>query len=368
MNRIDINTFERNSDFYSRLDLLLTVKSFDLQAIRKRYIASKVNKVSGSTKRRDIATGGVISLSIHNGKILNQDIICKLKEPRGIDFLDNKLAISSENKVHVISDKLSTIHNPFFSFIHTVSFSPFSNDRLLISSSGFDCIFEYDLIDNTKVWEWFAWENGFDKGRDVYSDSDVYLTRDKSLADKWKTEGKNFLLINDPATQSLPTAQRSAFINSVSYHQDDKELLLATLFHKGVLLLINRNNLVNEAIVKDMNHPHGGKMSNQFCLVTSTNSGEVVLITNEEENRYFFNNLDGKPFELGEMEWLQNSIIIDDFIITIDSNRTAFVIFNPIEKKYDIIPYDNNWAIQDLVIGEVDYNQKALLIQSSQST
>ena len=39
--KIDISQFRRDSSFYGELNLLLTVKNFDLQAIRKRYLASK---------------------------------------------------------------------------------------------------------------------------------------------------------------------------------------------------------------------------------------------------------------------------------------------------------------------------------------
>ena len=41
MKRIDVSKFQRDSSFYGQIDLLLTVKSFDLQAIRKRYLESK---------------------------------------------------------------------------------------------------------------------------------------------------------------------------------------------------------------------------------------------------------------------------------------------------------------------------------------
>ncbi len=368
MNRIDVSKFERNSSFYNQINLLLTVKSFDLQAIRKRYLNSKKNNVSGSTKRREIALGGVVSLCLDNGQLLNQDVLCQLKEPRGIDFIENKLAISSEDKVHIVSDDIKTIHNSFFSFIHTVSFSPFNSNHLLVSSSGFDCIFEYDLTENKQIWEWFAWENGFEKGKDPETNSDIYLTRNKEQANRWKDDGLSYVLIDDPATQSLPTAHRSAFINSVSYNRDNKDFLLATLFHKGVLLQINRNDKSSEVVIEGMHHPHGGKVSNNFCLATSTNSGEVVLIENEEENRFFFNGINGKPSELGEMEWLQNSILIKDIIITIDSNRTSFVLFSPKKRMYDIIPYNNDWAIQDLVCGEISCHQKGLLKNISQST
>ena len=95
MKRIDISKFQRDSSFYGQVDLLLTVKSFDLQAIRKRYLETKKNKRSGSTQRRKPALGGVVSLSLNKGKLFNDEVLSQLKEPRGIDFLNNKLARSN---------------------------------------------------------------------------------------------------------------------------------------------------------------------------------------------------------------------------------------------------------------------------------
>ena len=361
MKRIDLNKFEKCSNFYNTIDLLLTVKSFDLQAIRKRYLDSKKNNRSGSTSRREIAVGGVVSLSLNNGKLIDEKVLTKLKEPRGIDFSDNKLAISSENIVYLIGNKIESIRNDFFSYIHTVSFSPFDINKLLISSSGFDCIFEYDLKNVNPIWEWFAWENGFPNGKDSQTNSDVFITRDKLQAQEWERECKSFILIDNPKEQNLPTAQRSAFINSVSYHQDKKDFILATLFHKGVLLQINKNDNSSNVIIDNMHHPHGGKGSNAMTLATSTNSGEVVCVQEQHETRYFFNNLPGKPIELGEMEWLQNSILVNEMVITIDSNRKSFIIFDPIKKLYDSIPYDKDWAIQDMVCGSLDDVQISLL-------
>lgn len=367
MKRIDISQFQRDNSFYGQIDLLLTVKSFDLQAIRKRYLESKKNKRSGSTQRRKPALGGVVSLSLNKGKLLNDVVLSHLKEPRGIDFLNNKLAVSSEEKVFVLTDEIQTLENDYFSYIHTVSFCPLDDNRLMVSSSGFDCIFEYDLKESNLIWEWFAWENGFDRGKDPITHSDVLLTRHKDQAKKWQQEGKTFLLIDNPKTQSLPTAQRSAFINSVAYHMNKEHLILATFFHAGKMMQINKKDNSVVTVIESMQHPHGGKQSDTISLSTSTNSGEIVLIKDSIEYRYYTNELEGKPSELGDMEWLQNSIFVDDFIITIDSNRTSFLIFSPDKGLYDLIPYNMNWAIQDMVCGTLTQEQKVLLQETSLS-
>jgi hypothetical protein len=253
------------------------------------------------------------------------------------------------------------ISNPYFSFIHTVNFSPFQSQNILISSSGLDCIFEFDLKTKQFVWEWFAWENGYAIGYDSILQKEMYITRKEDLAKKWQNEGKSVLLINNPSQQSLPTAQRTAFINSVNYHQSNEEKIIATLFHKGQLISIDKKTHSSEVILSNLVHPHGGKCSDLECMATSTNSGEVVHVLEGQEKRYFSHNISGKPHALKDMEWLQNSIKINDNFLTIDSNRNTFIIFNPILECYDCIPFDPNWAVQDMTVGELSSLQQELL-------
>ena len=347
--KIDISQFRRDSSFYGELNLLLTVKSFDLQAIRKRYLASKKNNRVGSVERRKVALGGIVSVSLKNGQSLEERVLSILKEPRGIHFYKGKLAISSENKAYVLTDTIHVIQNDWFSYIHTVEFSPFKDVNLLISSSGYDCIFEYNWKQKTCEWEWFAWENGMCQGKDPETKNPLYLTRDKKQFNRWNKEGVKSLLIDDPLTQILPTAKRAAFINSVSYHQSKEGVLLATLFHQGSVAYINQKTGQIAVVMDGLRNPHGGWQSKNILMATSTASGEVRL----NDDAFIFQNLANKPVELGEMEWLQNSKKIKDFIVTIDSNRTSFVVFHPEKQLYDIIPFNDNWAVQDMVEGEL---------------
>ena len=357
--KIDISQFRRDSSFYSELNLLLTVKSFDLQAIRIRYLASKKKNRAGSVERRKVALGGIVSVLLKNGQSSEQRVLSTLKEPRGIDFHKGQLAISSENKAYVLTDTIHIIQNDWFSYIHTVEFSPFNDAQLLISSSGYDCVFEYDWQKNRCEWEWFAWENGMCQGKDPQTNKPLYLTRNKEQFKFWEKEGRNALLVEDPLTQVLPTAKRAAFINSVSYHQSKEGVLLATLFHQGSVAHINQNTGEIAVVMDGLRNPHGGWQSANVLMATSTASGEVML----NNDTFIFQNLANKPVELGKMEWLQNSKRIKDFIVTIDSNRTSFVVFHPEKQLYDIIPYNDNWAVQDMVEGKLS----AIQIEQLQS-
>jgi len=209
--RIDLSKYKRSNSFYTSKMFLVTIKSYDLQKIRERYLKSKQNKTGrvGSVERREISNGGLAFIEIREGEIIKSEILSYLPEPRGVDLADNMVAVSSENKVYVFShEKMKLIEDPWFSYIHTVKFNRWNDpDHLLISSSGLDCIFEYNLNDFDKSWEWFAWENGFNKGFDPDSKEDIILTRNHDEATAFLKTGVKHKLINEPLKQSLPTAQ-----------------------------------------------------------------------------------------------------------------------------------------------------------------
>ena len=82
-NLIDINQFEHDTTFYGELELVLTVKNFDLQSIRNRYLksAGNVSGRTGSVERREIGMGGIVTVSLKNGEAQNTDVLGKFKEP-----------------------------------------------------------------------------------------------------------------------------------------------------------------------------------------------------------------------------------------------------------------------------------------------
>jgi hypothetical protein len=350
--KIDLSSFKQNSAFYNEINLLVTIKSFDLQAIRKRYLSTKnkKSKRTGSTERRKITEGGVAMLHIKNGRIVSSSILKKMPEPRGIHYFNNIIALSSENRVFIIkNDIIHKIYNPWFSYIHTVNINRQDNNKIIVSSSGYDAIFEYDYINNKKLYEWFAWENGFNHGLDPKTGDKVYLTRKKDEAEYYKNQNIPHIYIDNPEQQTLPTAKRSAFINSVGYDHNDTNGIIATFFHEGAVFGINRDNGNSVKLLDGLNSPHGGFRFDSKIMATSTRGGEVVIGNTNSQLRYDFSKLQGKPYYLSEFEWIQNSIPLGDNIISIDSNRNSFVIFNPKAQLIDIVPFDENWAVQDMI-------------------
>ncbi|QTN38755.1 hypothetical protein HZ996_06195 [Cryomorphaceae bacterium] len=346
---IDLSAFDHDPEHFGDRRLAVTIKSFDLQAIRARYLASKQNKSGrrGSVERREAGIGGVAYVELQNGQ-LRSEIIHRMKEPRGIDASGDCFAIAAESTVFVFdSGRTYRLHYPWFSYIHTIAFSPHRDHTLLIASSGLDCIFEFDYRSGKLLWEWYAWENGFNQSFDAEG-KEQYLCRTLDQKTALEQAGKKAKWIKDPVQDSLPTAQRAAFINSVAYCKDSGSIL-ATFFHEGKLFSIDRNSGMASPLISDMRSPHGGKDLGIAFLATSTATGEVVLRSDSSEQRFQFRELPNKAPEMGSSEWLQNTIADGHIYITVDSNRNAFVLFDPKAKKWSLVPYDPNWAVQDLV-------------------
>ena len=340
----DISKFEKNSNFYNTIEMYISIKSFDLSSIRKRYIESRKRSRVGSVERRPPSEGGIAKMVLSKGSIKDSEILYNVLEPRGLCLYNDKLVFSSENKIFISGDKEHVINNKWFSYIHSLDIK---NEKLLVCSSGFDAIFEYNINNLNLSWEWFAWENGFNVGKND-DGSDLFLTRDKRESEEFKKENKNFLFIEDPSLNVLPTAKRAAFINNASY--DYNYNIILTFFHLGSIYYLDKEKNVLDLIIKDLKTPHGGFAYSDFIMATSTSAGSVVI--KDDNFQYFvsFTNLPQKNKDLKDMEWLQNTRFHNGIFITIDSNRNSFIIYDIAKKLYDVIPYNPDWSIQDLQI------------------
>ncbi|MFW5804278.1 MAG: hypothetical protein ACOCWG_03495 [bacterium] len=321
-----------------------------MQEIRERYLSSQKRSKGGSVERREPAIGGLVYVEIKNGRIEKEEIITKYAEARGIDHKNNILILSSENKIFKIDMKQNSFQkfcNPWYSYIHTIKFNKEGN-KILVASSGVDTIMEIDVEDGKEIWTWNAWEEGLDRGLHPKTGEEYYITKNVARANYLKNNKKNVILIENPHIQKLPTALRTAFINSAEYDKNGNILL--TFFHDGDVKLLNKKNRKLSVLIDNLTKPHGGQQIKNKYLVTNTAGGEVTVWDKQELNKFIFSQLPGKDELLNTKEWLQTSHTVDNLIITIDSNRNSFVAIDHKKNEINLIPYNNNWAIQDFII------------------
>ena len=360
----NILDFDLEPDHFKSFDVLLTIKSFDLQAIRKRYIASKKNRSgkAGSVERRPVSIGGIVYGQLSSSESSSFEELIRMKEPRGIDADGERLAIAAEDRVSIYDKgKSYDLTHPWFSYIHTVKFSPFDPKKVLIASSGLDIILEVDYVNKEVSFEWLAWEHGYPIAHDPKTKEEVLLTRDSVQFEEYMQKGQRAKLIDDPKGEVLPTAMRAAFINSIAYERSNPEVILATFFHEGKVLQIDRKSGHTKEVVSALKNPHGGvKIKNEY-FATSTASGELVFQNENERIEVRFDGLPGKPEALKNLEWLQNSMPAPEqgqVFLTIDSNRNQFVLWDLKARKRAHMDYGPDWAVQDMVAVNLSPEEK----------
>ncbi|MBU8893915.1 MAG: hypothetical protein KOO66_14130, partial [Bacteroidales bacterium] len=123
---------------------------------------------------------------------------------------------------------------------------------------------------------------------------------------------------------------------------------------EGCVYSIDRNSGKCTKILDGLKNPHGGKRLNNSYIATSTTGGSVVTGDINSNKQYCFQKIEGKNDLLADFEWIQNSVITGNLVISIDSNRNSFVIFDIDKKLIDLITFDENLAIQDLVLGSLN--------------
>jgi hypothetical protein len=346
--RVDVAQFSEDVTHFRRADLLLAVKSFDLQAIQKRYLESRSRSRTGSVERRVPTRGGIAHVVIEGGEIVQNNVIAHLTEPRGIDVLDDNAAMSSEDRVYLFHSggrNPEVIEHPWLSYIHTVRFNK-DGSRLLVASSGLDTVLEFDTKSAECVWQWIAWDHGINEGNNPQSNETFILTRHAGDLSRIEQSGRTPLLIANPPKQAIPTVLRAAFINTAEY--DEGEEILATLFHAGKVIAIARSDSSWSTVIDGLNKPHGAVIYKDGHLVTDTARGQLVYKTKSEFVYYDYSNLPGKTGPLENLEWLQTSRYRNHVIATIDSNRNYLVFVDSHAKKRMQIRYHDNWAIQEL--------------------
>ena len=335
--KTDISTFKEDPYLGNNIPLLLQLKGFNRRERIKRRNDQMVKGESGSPTERKIAEGALYVVDNLQGcdflSANNAVFELTLPDPRGMAVSDTDLFIGSVNQILRLQENGSTsvIKYPWFAFIHSLQLSN-DSQKILITSPGFDRIIEMETNTAIPVWEWSAWDHGYDKthssGKKIFSEF---------ISPKDFTSGLG-----------LPPGDRTAFPNSAVYLND--KTILATLFYDGIIK-IDKETGQATPVLENLSHPHGIRKYNGGFIVTNSGSGTVLIMNDQLRvtQELSFNNLPYKSKEAGSTEWLQNVIPLNsNLLAVIDSNRASIFIVNLRNKSMRRIPYDPDWVIQEV--------------------
>src|SRR5262245_15426597 len=285
-------------------------------------------------------------------------------EPYGVDAYGNRMALATAESVQLIdidTGETRLCQNPWLVQGHTVEFSP-NGKRLLVGSSGFDAIFEFDTDSGDVVWQWFAWDHGFDRSKLGH-----YVVRS---AAKYKTHaelGREVLLVEEPEKYKfgIPTQQKPAHLNSACYDSDGK--ILVTLFHQGAGYVVDRNTGEVQEVISGLLVPHKlSKRKGGGYFISDTRRGKLIFLDEKYRPRYEIA-LAGAPGVARSpdlSEFLQNTTELrEDLFACIDIHRSSLWLIDVKRRRYRAIKFPVEWSVHDVAsVGRKDGRQIVSLV------
>ncbi len=270
-------------------------------------------------------------------------------EPYGVNASRSKMALATAQSVQLINmdtGEARLCHNPWLNQGHTVEFSP-DGKKLLVGSSGFDAVFEFDTETGEVVWQWFAWDHGFDRSKLGH-----HVVRSAARCRALAAMGHEVLLVDDPAKYpfGIPTRQKPAHLNSAGYDSDGR--ILVTLFHQGAGYVIDRNTGETKEVISGLSNPHKlSRRKHGGYFISDTKGGKLIFL-DEQYSREYEVALAGTPGiarspELSE--FLQNTTELrEDLFACIDIHRSSLWLIDVKRRRYRGIKFPAEWSVHDV--------------------
>lgn len=268
---------------------------------------------------RQVNLGGlIIRLDWSNKRIAASK---KISCPSGFDFKNNLIYVASmrENKIYVLKKELKIIdqiNNKYFNDIHSVNIT---KNGLLITSSGLDLILE--ISPKGKVlWEWWAFNNGYNT---------TPLGKERKIKKNINSREIDF-----------PTLEQTTHINSAIFSDDREKELIASLFHQGEVVRINKSSGKAKTILNGLKQPHSVYRLGENFVVSDTNGKRVIIFN---KNGKIINEI------FGEFNWIQDCTKLSNGnYLVADSNNNRIVEVNNKGRVIDFYNYDKNYKIYQI--------------------
>ena len=295
-------------------------------------------------------------------------------EPRGFAMNEDEVIIGSVDRLSILKrssgEVIREIRNPMFRNIHTIEFSPDDPRHVLITSMGFDRIFEVDLDSEKILWEWNPWKHGYEKnllgltlvakgdeipdshGKRIkylnYAEAQAAMTSSAQVPDD-----ELWVFVVDPVeithVLGLEKWQKGAEPNWAAYGKNPDKII-ATLFLTGHLIEIDKQTGNARLLLEGLDKPHGAIPYKDGYLVSDTEHGQVLFLDSNFQvvESYDFSDFPDDQGSGFKFEWIQYTAPIGDgsFLASIDARRQKVIVWNPEQKIYSAYPYNPLWFPQ----------------------
>src|SRR5579859_104140 len=199
--------------------------------------------------------GGLLCLVSDDGNIQAQ---VELPMPSGMALTENGILVASHDTIHEVSNDLTRVQRdivslPSFNLLHSLSRT---RHGYLAASTGVDALVEFTATGEL-LWSWWATEHGFE----------------------YTPAGERRLLdINDDHRGvKYGTLTQTTHVNSAAELPDGT--ILATLFHQGTVISIDRESGEWQTVLEGLDHPHAVRvLAEDYITIADTGRGRALLV------------------------------------------------------------------------------------------
>jgi hypothetical protein len=281
--------------------------------------------VLGSFRKPDGGKTGLLCLLDESGK--PQQAV-ELLSPAGMVQTSDGVFVAASSTIHHLSKDLSSIQEnaislPLFNVLHSLSRT---KRGYLVASTGVDALAEFDEQGHL-LWDWWASEHGFD----------LTPTGVPRVLDKY----------DDHRTVKYGTLEQTTHINSAAELPDGR--LLATLFHQGMVIVIDRETGDWQPVLEGLNHPHAVRiLDEQHFTVADTGRGRALLVSFVEQRGRIIMEVKA------DTDWLQDCQYSerDDCWFLVDGKNSRILLYSGISgcKALEQFALDPEWRLYELLL------------------
>ena len=201
--------------------------------------------------------GRLVLIDWTNGDVLADKSILGVS---GFAIRDRRIVASSwiEPTALLLFDgeEVGTVTHRWLNYVHSIDMQ--SPGRILLASAGSDLIAEL-TFDGEVSWDWFGPEHGFGH----------------------RPDGKPAFFDRDADYRAMRTSTAEQAMHITSAMPLPNNTVLATLFHQGALISIDRESGAASVVLDGLSRPHGVHRRDGGFLLSDTLGHRIVLLDDE---------------------------------------------------------------------------------------
>jgi hypothetical protein len=246
------------------MNLLLSCISTKHSMLKKHWEQAREQThcpltVLGSHSKPQEDQGGLLCLLDETGYIQKS---VELPMPAGMTVSRDGVFVASLEALHEVTPDLSLVQRdvvslPAFNLLHSLSRT---SRGYLVASTGVDAIVEFTR-EGQVLWSWWATKHGFTQtpvGECRFLDTTI-----------------------DHRGIKYGTLAQTTHVNSAVELSDG--WILASLFHQGMIIAIDRASGAWQPVLEGLDHPHALRVLNgDYFTVADTGRGRALLVHIED--------------------------------------------------------------------------------------